>query len=173
MKTFPVNEKTLKCKNFTFPSSFSSDDVHVHMTVQNQSPKNNVYEAAVGWVEGVTRTQFTGCVVTAGKGFSYRKLSADWLAFQGTPSGSQTGRMAVPIFTTGSVCVDTYFSTVRDLGCVVLREYVTMTTNMVCLLLTRELIWLLIRISAMNFYPLSPKSDQQSILLVLSMLHKT
>ena len=62
------------------------------MTVQNQSPKNNVYEAAVGWVEGVTQTQFTGCVVTAGKGFSYRKLSADWLAFQGTPSGSQTGR---------------------------------------------------------------------------------
>lgn len=48
-----------------------------------------------------------------------------------------------------------------------------MTTNMASLLLTRELIWLLIRISAMNFYPLSPKSDQQSILLVLSMLHKT
>ena len=81
--------------------------------------------------------------------------------------------MAVPIFTTGSVYVDTYFSMVRDLGCVVLREYVTMTTNMVSLLLTRELIWLLIRISAMKFYPLSPKSDQQSILLVLSMLRKT
>ena len=48
-----------------------------------------------------------------------------------------------------------------------------MTTNMASLLLTRELIWLLIRISEMNFYPLSPKSDQQSILLVLSMLHKT
>ena len=143
------------------------------MTVQNQSPKNNVYEAAVGWVEGVTQTQFTGCVVIAGKGFSYRKLSADWLAFQGTPSGLQTGRMAVPIFTTGSVCVDTYFSTVMDLGCVVLKEYVTMTTNMASLLLTRELIWLLIRISAMNFYPLSPKIDQQSTLLVISMLHKT
>ena len=135
-ETFPVNEKTLKCNNFTFPSSFSGDDVHVHMTVHNESPKNIVYEAAVGWVENVTRTHFSGCVVTAGKGFSYRNLSADWLAFQGTPLGSQTGKMAVPFFTTGSVCVDIYFSTVRDLGCVVLGAYVTTTTNMVCLLLT-------------------------------------
>ena len=66
----------------------------------------------MGWVEDVRTTGFTGCVVASGAGVSSRKLSADWMAFQGTPSGSQTGRLQVPLFTTGSQCVDTSFGTV-------------------------------------------------------------
>ena len=40
--SFPVDDNTLKCKNFTFTSSFTSDDVHVHITINNESPENSV-----------------------------------------------------------------------------------------------------------------------------------
>lgn len=114
--SFPVTYKVLKCKTFTFPTPFTSpfadDNIHVHLTIHNESP-NYVYEAAVGWVEDVNITGFTGCVVTSGPGPSPRQLSADWMAFQGAPSGLQTGRLEVPIFTTGSQCVDVSFTTVR------------------------------------------------------------
>ena len=110
--SFPVDGKILKCKNFTFPSPFTNDNVHVHITIQNESPKSNVYEAAVGWVEDVGVAGFTGCVVASGPDLSSRQLSADWMAFQDTPPGSQTGRLQVPLFTTGSKCVETSFGMV-------------------------------------------------------------
>ncbi|KAL9962770.1 hypothetical protein ACROYT_G031908 [Oculina patagonica] len=99
-ESFPVDSKTLKCTSFTFPVPFTSSDVHVHVTIHN----NFIYEAAVGWVEDVTQTGFTGCVVASGPGISTRQLSADWMAFQGTPPGTQTGSIQFPLFTTGTRC---------------------------------------------------------------------
>lgn len=95
-----MDSKTLKCTSFIFPVPFTNSDVHVHITIHN----NFIYEAAVGWVEDVTQTGFTGCVVASGPGISTRQLNADWMAFQGTPPGTQTGSIQFPLFTTGTRC---------------------------------------------------------------------
>lgn len=99
----------MKCTNSTFPVPFTGSDVHVHITIRS----NFVYEAAVGWVEDVTQTGFTGCVVASGPSISTRQLSADWMAFQGTPSGVQTGRIQFPLFTTGTRCWTHVFAKVK------------------------------------------------------------
>ncbi|KAJ7325630.1 hypothetical protein OS493_029493 [Desmophyllum pertusum] len=99
-ESFPIDSKTLKCTTFTFPKPFTSSDVHVHITIHNAL----IHEAAVGWVEEVTQTGFTGCVVASGPGISTRQLSADWMAFEGSPPGTQTGRIQFPLFTTGTRC---------------------------------------------------------------------
>ena len=110
---FPSSEsEVFKCHSFSFSPLFTSDDIHVQITQYNaDNTKRYTYEAAVGWVEQITKAGFTSCSVCSGERGT-QTLKFDWMAYVGTPSGTETGRFSVPMFTTGTECSTVYFKTV-------------------------------------------------------------
>ena len=68
-------------------------------TAQSQAPRNG---AAI-WVEDVTASEFTICVLEFGNG-SNRTLEINWLSFQASLHGSQTGTTSLNSWTAGTKC---------------------------------------------------------------------
>jgi len=92
------------CKVIYFPSPFyGGQQVTVlasvgHIT-QSQAPRNG---AAV-WVEDVTASEFTVCVLKFGNA-SNRTLEINWLSFQASLRGSQIGTTSLNSWTAGTKC---------------------------------------------------------------------
>ena len=68
-------------------------------TVKSQRPRNG---AAI-WVEAVTESEFTACVLEYGNG-SNKTLEVNWLSFQASLRGSQIGTTSLNSWTTGTEC---------------------------------------------------------------------
>lgn len=115
MNHFPAGETYFSCGNVSFKSPYQSSDVHIHTTLFNKDPNGNTYEAAVSWVEDVTPIGFKACAVTAGAYRDMKTLVVNWMAYEQTPQGSQTGRHMLRGFATGSTCEEVFFSSVGKL----------------------------------------------------------
>ncbi|KAK3740263.1 hypothetical protein QZH41_017827, partial [Actinostola sp. cb2023] len=64
------------------------------------------YEATVSWIEQITENGFTACIETAGPVPITRTVKLNWMAYAGSPKGGLAGSFTVPLFTTGTECVD-------------------------------------------------------------------
>lgn len=94
-----------QCKSFGFQTAFTSSDVHIQTAIFN-SGSTPIYEAAVSWVEQTTISGFTTCVETAGPMKTSRTILIQWMAYAGSPDSGLAGSISVPLFTTGTECVD-------------------------------------------------------------------
>ena len=92
--------------------------IEVQITVNHidTSDMSYVHDAAVSWVEDVSYSRFTACVMAAG--FNERKSSAnvtvDWIGYQGAPVGGVTGEMRISQWWTGTTCETVNFPSVSD-----------------------------------------------------------
>lgn len=68
-------------------------------TAKSQKPRNG---AAV-WVEAVTPSKFTVCILEFGTG-SNKTAEVNWFSFQASLGGSQTGTASLSSWTTGTKC---------------------------------------------------------------------
>ena len=68
-------------------------------TEKSQRPRNG---AAI-WVEAVTASEFTVCVLEFGNG-SNKTVEVNWLSFQASMRGSQIGTSSLNSWTTGTEC---------------------------------------------------------------------
>ena len=66
---------------------------------RSQNPRNG---GAI-WVDDVTESGFTACVVEFGDSSNGTK-EVDWIAVQTAPSGSQIGTKSLSSWTTGTEC---------------------------------------------------------------------
>ena len=92
------------CKVIYFSSPFYGGQqvtvlASVGHTVKSRTPRNG---AAV-WVEVVTATKFTFCVLEYGNG-SNKTVEVNWLSFQASLRGSQIGTTSLNSWTTGTEC---------------------------------------------------------------------
>jgi len=92
------------CKVIYFPSPFYGGQqvmvlASVGHTGKSQTPRNG---AAV-WVEAVTASEFTVCVLEFGNGAN-RTVEVNWLSFQASLRGSQVGFTSLNSWNTGTVC---------------------------------------------------------------------
>ena len=99
------------CKSHSFgaPPNFSSNDVHIQLTVNNKDNLGPTYQAAVAWVETVSSNTFTACVRTSGpccksSSLGYREIVIPYLAYVGTPSYGARGTAVIPLWTAGTEC---------------------------------------------------------------------
>ena len=76
-------------------------------TEKSQRPRNG---AAI-WVEAVTASEFTVCVLEFGNG-SNKTVEVNWLSFQASMRGSQIGTSSFNSWTTGTECKRIYFQQV-------------------------------------------------------------
>ncbi|XP_022806206.1 uncharacterized protein LOC111343322 [Stylophora pistillata] len=97
------------CKEISFKHSFSGgQQVKVFASFGHtvKSPTHR-YGAAV-WVESVSTSGFTVCVLEYGEG-SKGSAEVNWIALQSAPSGSQLGTVALDPWTTGTECITINF----------------------------------------------------------------
>ena len=92
------------CKVIYYPRPFYGGQqvtvlASVGHTAQSQTPRSG---AAV-WVEDVTASEFTVCVLEFGNG-SNRTLEVNWLSFQAPLRGSQIGTASLNSWTAGTKC---------------------------------------------------------------------
>ena len=92
------------CKVIHFSSPFYGGQqvtvlASVGHTLKSQTPRNG---AAV-WVEAVTASEFTVCILEFGNG-SNKTIEVNWLSFQASLHGSQTGTTSLNSWTTGTEC---------------------------------------------------------------------
>ena len=92
------------CKVIYFKSPFYGGQqvtvlASVGHTTKSQTPRNG---AAV-WLEAVTASKFTVCILEFGNG-SNKTAEVNWLSFQASLSGSQIGTTSLNSWTTGTEC---------------------------------------------------------------------
>ena len=92
------------CKEIYYPNPFYGGQqvtvlASVGHTAKSQRPRNG---AAV-WVEDVTASKFTVCILEFGNG-SNKTAEVNWLSFQASLRGSQIGTTSLNSFTTGTEC---------------------------------------------------------------------
>ncbi|KAL9971201.1 hypothetical protein ACROYT_G023699 [Oculina patagonica] len=93
-------DKDYECKVFPFNPAFSSDVVGVQLALTSKT-----YDAAVTWIEGVSKSGFTGCVATSGAITGTRTVSLQWLAYQTVSNGAFERTVSIPMWTTGTKCI--------------------------------------------------------------------
>ena len=92
------------CKVIYFPSPFHGGlQVTVLASVSYSVKRRTFRNGAAVWVEAVTARQFTACVLELGNG-SNRTLEVNWLSFQASLRGSQSGTRSLNSWTTGTEC---------------------------------------------------------------------
>ena len=101
------------CKNITFPYPFQGEQqvrvlASVGHTVRSSTPRNG---AAI-WIEDVTASGFTVCVVEYGQG-SNGTTEVDWIALKSALPGSQLETASLDPWTTGTKCKTIVFKQVR------------------------------------------------------------
>ena len=92
-----------------------------HIT-KSQKPRNG---AAV-WVEAITASEFTMCVLEFGNG-SNRTVEANWLSFQALPRGSQIGTTPLNSWTSGTECKRINFQQVSTAFCICIQLIIIST----------------------------------------------
>ena len=93
-----------QCEYVLFSSSFSSGTpVRVFASVSHGNESSGVHDSAFIWVEGVTTSDFSACLVQGGRGTG-RNTTIDWFAFQGSQSGVYHGEESFTLFSTGAKC---------------------------------------------------------------------
>ena len=101
------------CKKISFQYLFSGgQQVKVFASVAHTEKSQNPRNGAAVWVEDVTRSGFTACVVEFGDSSNGTK-EVDWIAVQTAPYGSQIGTKSLSSWTTGTECERIDFKQVR------------------------------------------------------------
>ena len=100
----PTSPGLFACKKIHFHSPFYGGQqvmvlTSVGHTAKSQTPRNG---AAV-WVERVTESEFTACVLEFSDG-SNKSLEVNWVAFNEKLNGSQIGTTSLNSWTTGTEC---------------------------------------------------------------------
>ena len=110
----PQNGKNgLHCQGVTFTKSFSKGTtVRVLASINHGEVPLAVHDTAFIWVEDVSVTGFTVCLVIGGQG-NAGNTTVDWFAFKGSLSGAQDGAASFGLFTTGTQCKTVKFPKVR------------------------------------------------------------
>ena len=92
------------CKVIFFPSPFyGGQHVTVLASVGHTVKSQTLRNGAAVWVEAVTASKFTACVLEFGSG-SNRTLEVSWLSFQASLRGSQIGTTSLNSWATGTEC---------------------------------------------------------------------
>ena len=92
------------CKVIYFPSSFyGGQQVTVLASVGHTVKSRTTRNGAAVWVEAVTASEFTVCVLEFGNG-SNKTVEVNWLSFQASLRGSQIGTTSLSSWTTGTEC---------------------------------------------------------------------
>lgn len=92
------------CKVIYFPSPFyDGQQVKVLASVGHTVKSRTTRNGAAVWVEAVTGSEFTVCVLEFGNG-SNKTVEVNWLSFQASLRGSQIGTTSLSSWTTGTKC---------------------------------------------------------------------
>ena len=112
------------CKKISFQYPFyGGQQVKVFASVGHavRSPSHR-YGAAI-WVESVSISGFTACVLEFGDG-SNGTAEVNWVALQSTPPQSQLGTSSLKTWTTGTECQKIDFQKVRFISVSSLTSYI-------------------------------------------------
>ena len=111
------------CKKISFPYPFyGGQQVKVFASFGHAvASSSNRYGAAI-WVESVSTSGFTACVLEFGDG-SNGTAEVNWVALQSTPPESQLGTASLKTWTTGTECQKIDFQTVRFISLFPLASY--------------------------------------------------
>jgi len=98
-----------KCKVFQFIPPFAAGEARVQLRLFSEE-----YSAAVTWTEEISTSGFKGCVATTSAiPASGRTIMLQWMAYQSVNrDNGYTNRRAIPVYTTGTVCVDQLYEKV-------------------------------------------------------------
>ena len=99
------------CRQVIFENStfLENKPVHIHVTVNYFNTSGLFsHEAAVAWTEEISHSSFKACALTAGRldrippdgGLTF----VDFIAYQGNPLGSVTGREVLDSWWDGTTC---------------------------------------------------------------------
>ena len=104
--------QTIQFQPFTF---YPDKQVHVQISVSHVNDTSQVHDAAVSWVEDVSDSNFTFCVMESGRneGPPHGFAAVEYMAYQGAPSGGLAGVVSIPEWWTGTKCQDVDISSVR------------------------------------------------------------
>ncbi|KAJ7382888.1 hypothetical protein OS493_031946 [Desmophyllum pertusum] len=92
------------CKEVSFQDTLNrGQDVKVLASVGHAVKSETTCNGAAIWVEDVTASGFTVCVLEFGDG-SNDTAEVNWIAVQSAPSGSQLGATSLSTWTTGTEC---------------------------------------------------------------------
>ena len=112
----------LGCKKVAFQSPFQSGQqvkvlASVGYSVKSSAPRHG---AAI-WLEDITNSRFTVCVLEYGTG-SNGTTEVNWIALQTPTPGSQLGTASVDSWTSGTKCKRIIFKQVSSLCLLVLAQ---------------------------------------------------
>ena len=92
------------CKEISFQYRFyGGQQVKVFASVGHTERSQNPRNGGAVWVDDVTESGFTACVVEFGDSSNGTK-EVDWIAIQTAPLGSQIGAKSLSSWTTGTEC---------------------------------------------------------------------
>ena len=101
------------CKNITFRNPFhGGQEVKVLASVGHIVKSSTPRNGAAIWVEDVSASGFTVCVVEYGQG-SNGTTEVHWIALKSARPGSQLGTASLDPWTTGTKCKRIVFKQVR------------------------------------------------------------
>ena len=74
-----------------------------------------VHDAVTSWIESISTTNFTVCVMQSGRKEESANPFAtiDWMAYQGAPTEGLTGTVQLQKWWSGTKCADVTFPKVR------------------------------------------------------------
>lgn len=92
------------CKKISFPNPFyGGQEVKVFTSVGHALKSLTPRNGAAIWVEDVTASGFTVCVVEYAEG-SNDTTEVNWMALQSAPPGSQLETTSLDAWTSGTAC---------------------------------------------------------------------
>ena len=92
------------CKKISYQYHFyGGQQIKVFASVGHTERSQNPRNGGAIWVDDVTESGFTACVVEFGDSSNGTK-EVDWIAVQTTPSGSEIGTKSLSSWTTGTEC---------------------------------------------------------------------
>ena len=101
------------CKKIYFQTPFYGGQQVTVLASVGRSVKSQTHgNGAAVWVEDVKASEFTVCLLEFSNG-SNNTMEVNYLAFQTTPNGSQTGTTSLNSWTTGTECKRIDFQQVR------------------------------------------------------------
>ena len=105
------------CKKIYFQTPFyGGQQVTVLASVGHSVKRQTHGNGAAVWVEDVKASEFTVCILEYFSG-SNNSLEVNYLAFEASPNGSQTGTTSLNSWTTGTECKRIDFQQVRLNSC--------------------------------------------------------
>lgn len=111
------------CQSVSFKTQFQgSSDVRVFVTLSHGNTYVKIHDPAALWVKSVSTTGFDVCVRETGSGSGGTSV-INWLAFQGSHQGIQSGVVDFDEWTTRTQCKRVSISNLSNVSYILLWFY--------------------------------------------------